>query len=50
VTEILASVVKGGANLDLLPANLHPRVRETITPLSAKGFEEKIFEHYRRSL
>jgi eukaryotic-like serine/threonine-protein kinase len=31
VTEILASVVKGGVNLDLLPANLHPRVREAIT-------------------
>jgi serine/threonine protein kinase/Tol biopolymer transport system component len=30
VTEILASVVKGGANLDLLPVNLHPRVREVI--------------------
>jgi len=31
VTEILAAVVKGGANLDLLPSNLHPRVREAIT-------------------
>jgi len=31
VTEILAAVVKLGANLDLLPANLHPRVREVIT-------------------
>jgi len=31
VTEILAAVVKGGANLDLLPPNLHPRVREVIT-------------------
>jgi len=30
ITEILASSVKGGANLDLLPANLHPRVREVI--------------------
>jgi eukaryotic-like serine/threonine-protein kinase len=30
-TEILASVVKGGPNLELLQANLHPRVRETIT-------------------
>jgi eukaryotic-like serine/threonine-protein kinase len=30
VTEILAAVVKGGANLDLLPANIHPRVREVI--------------------
>jgi serine/threonine protein kinase len=31
VTEILAAVVKGGANMEFLPANLHPRVRETIT-------------------
>jgi serine/threonine protein kinase len=31
VTEILAAVVKLGANLDLLPANLHYRVREVIT-------------------
>ena len=30
VTEILAAVVKGGANLDLLPPNIHPRVREAI--------------------
>jgi eukaryotic-like serine/threonine-protein kinase len=30
VTEILAAVVKLGANLHLLPANLHPRVREAI--------------------
>jgi len=28
VTEILAAVVKSGVNLDLLPANIHPRVRE----------------------
>jgi eukaryotic-like serine/threonine-protein kinase len=30
VTEILAAVVKGGANLGLVPANIHPRVREVI--------------------
>ncbi len=30
-TEVLASVVKGEANLDLLPADLHPRAREVIT-------------------
>src|SRR5512136_2909037 len=30
VTEILAAVVKGGADLDLLPASIHPRVRETL--------------------
>ena len=31
VSEILASVIKGDVKLDLLPANLHPRVREVIT-------------------
>ncbi|MBN2318663.1 MAG: protein kinase [Acidobacteria bacterium] len=31
VTEILAAVVKSEVNLDLLPANIHPRVREVIT-------------------
>ncbi len=31
VTEILAAVVKLGANLDLIPANIHPRVREVLT-------------------
>jgi serine/threonine protein kinase len=30
VTEILAAVLKSGANLDLLPANLHFRIREVI--------------------
>jgi len=30
VSEILASVIKGDTNLNLLPANLHPRVREVI--------------------
>jgi serine/threonine protein kinase len=30
VTEILAAVVKSGVNLDLLPANIHPRVRELL--------------------
>ena len=31
VTEILAAVVKSGVNMDLLPANLHPRVREVLS-------------------
>ena len=30
VTEILAAVVKSGVDLDLLPADIHPRVREVI--------------------
>ncbi len=41
VTEILASVVKGGANLDLLPANLHPRVREAITRCLQKDLKRR---------
>ena len=30
ITEILAAVVKSGVNLDLLPANIHFRIREVI--------------------
>ena len=31
VTEILAAVVKSEVNLDLLPVNIHPRVREVLS-------------------
>jgi serine/threonine protein kinase len=31
VSEILASVIKADVNLDRLPANIHPRVREAIS-------------------
>ena len=31
VTEILAAVVKSGVNMDLLPANIHPRIVEVIS-------------------
>jgi serine/threonine protein kinase len=41
VTEILAAVVKGGANLDLLPANLHPRVREAIARCLQKDLKKR---------
>jgi eukaryotic-like serine/threonine-protein kinase len=41
VTEILAAVVKGGANLDLLPVNLHPRVREAITRCLQKDLKRR---------
>jgi Tol biopolymer transport system component len=41
VTEILAAVVKGGANLDLLPANLHFRVREVITRCLQKDLKSR---------
>jgi serine/threonine-protein kinase len=41
VTEILASVVKSGANLDLLPANLHSRAREVITRCLQKDLKRR---------
>jgi serine/threonine protein kinase len=41
VTEILASVVKGGANLDLLPAKIHPRVREAIIRCLQKDLKKR---------
>jgi serine/threonine protein kinase/Tol biopolymer transport system component len=41
ITEILSSVVKGGTNLDLLPANLHPRVREVITRCLQKDLKSR---------
>ena len=41
VTEILAAVVKGSANLDLLPANLHLRVREVITRCLQKDLKRR---------
>jgi serine/threonine protein kinase/Tol biopolymer transport system component len=41
ITEILASVVKGGANLDLLPANIHPRVRELLTRCLQKDLKRR---------
>ncbi len=40
-TEILASVVKGGANLDLLPSNVHPRVREILTRCLQKDLKKR---------
>jgi len=44
ITEILASVVKGGANLDLLPANIHPRVRELLTRCLQKDLKRRYQE------
>ena len=41
VTEILAAVVKGGANLDLLSTNLHPRVREVIIRCLQKDLKKR---------
>jgi serine/threonine protein kinase len=41
VTEILAAVVKDGVNLDLLPANLHFRVREAITRCLQKDLRRR---------
>ena len=41
VTEILAAVVKSGVNLDLLPANIHPRVRETLVRCLQKDLRRR---------
>ena len=41
MTEILASVVKGAANPDLLPANLHPRVREVLARCLQKDLKRR---------
>jgi eukaryotic-like serine/threonine-protein kinase len=41
VSEILASVIKGDVKLGLLPANLHPRVREVITRCLQKDLKKR---------
>jgi len=41
VTEILAAVVKSGVNLNLLPANIHPRIREVISRCLRKELKNR---------
>jgi eukaryotic-like serine/threonine-protein kinase len=41
VSEILASVIKGDMKLDLLPASIHPRVREVITRCLQKDLKRR---------
>jgi len=41
VTEILAAVVKIGVNLDPLPTNIHPRVREVISRCLEKDIKKR---------
>jgi serine/threonine protein kinase/Tol biopolymer transport system component len=41
VSEILASVIKADANLDLLPPNMHARVREAITRCLQKDLRRR---------
>jgi len=41
VTEILAAVVKSGVNLDLLPVNIHLRVREVLTRCLQKDLKKR---------
>jgi serine/threonine protein kinase len=41
VTEILAAVVKSSVNLEMLPANLHPRVHEAITRCLQKDLKKR---------
>jgi serine/threonine protein kinase len=42
ISEILASVIKGDVNLDLLPSNIHPRIREAITRCLQKDPKKRI--------
>jgi serine/threonine protein kinase/Tol biopolymer transport system component len=41
VSEILASVIKGDTNLDLIPSNIHPRVREVINRCLQKDLRKR---------
>jgi serine/threonine-protein kinase len=41
VSEILASVIKGDVKLELLPANIHPKVREVITRCLQKDLKRR---------
>jgi serine/threonine protein kinase len=41
VSEIIASVIKGDVQLDRLPANLHPRVREATTRCLQKDLKRR---------
>ncbi len=41
VTEILAAVVKLDANMNLLPANVHPRVREVLSRCLQKDLKNR---------
>jgi len=41
VSEILASVIKGDTNLDILPSNIHQRVREVISRCLQKELRKR---------
>ncbi|MEJ2247368.1 MAG: hypothetical protein P8Y80_15030 [Acidobacteriota bacterium] len=41
VAEILAAVVKSGVNLDLLPENIHPRIREVLIRYQQKVLKKR---------
>jgi hypothetical protein len=41
VSEILASVIKGEVRLDLIPSNIHPRVREVLTRCLQKDLKRR---------
>jgi serine/threonine-protein kinase len=42
VSEVLASVIKGDANLNLLPADVHPKVREIVFRCLQKDLKKRI--------
>ena len=41
IAEILAAVIKSGANLDLLPAGINPKVRELLARCLEKDFRKR---------
>ncbi len=41
ISEILASVIKGDINLDLLPTNLHPKLREALSRCLQKDIRNR---------
>ncbi len=41
ISEILASVIKGDSNLNLLPPDIHPRVREALTRCLQKDLRKR---------
>jgi serine/threonine protein kinase len=43
VSEILASVIKGESNLNLLPPNIHPRVREAVARCLQKDLRKRYY-------
>ena len=41
ISEVLASVIKGDSSLDLIPENIHPRIRETLSRCLQKNLKKR---------